>query len=782
MHTKIKPIPQIFAGPQQFVIELSPTMYKVLSSGLYSDPIRAIIREYSTNAADAHIAAGQTKPFDVHLPTEDDPYFWIRDYGTGMSHETVQRMWKSFGSSTKQSDNTQVGKFGLGSKCALSYTQAFSLTSYYNGQRFQYMSGLSANGIPHLYCEKEPQSTKEPNGLLIRIKVNKNDIETFCKTASSIYSYFEIKPNFVGLDCYIAPIDYIFTGECGDFRYGLRPVHTSHDYKKHTNRLIIGGICYDIPKYTDDTDDDTDDDIDDNLCSGYADLYVNNGEFEPTPSRENIHWDTDAVNKVKQFSLAVKENVESHFHTLSMKSPVNRVFECINLRRNGLVRQLELCCTLLETSINEFDQSKGHLTISYGRYDDDACIYLNVKNEKVKLTQLRDKNQRSYGYRCNKSAIVIKPDKPVQFILIDCLGLKKVIDSMDYQANVLFVGTPVTKDDIDNMFADSGLCYTVKKLSDVKGDLVPTYRSNGKAAGVKTKSNFPGCFERSCGMFNSISDITNYGYYVPFSSETKFELSHNYSESAIAQLRVLFGYKKDVVFIRPRFLSDYVKQYRLINFEDAVTLEITKRYEDDFVMFLVRLEALIYGGGKLCKCIVPDFICRILDQISRLPKQWHECSNLIRYPFLQRLVCGYTRYIRGGHRYGTRDIRDKACITLRNERNSIYQHVTATIGDEVFDKMYQEMYYLMQSQSDCVLRSFPYALYNRDDLLITAMFGDKDALDNAKVDDVSNQDDSDEDADEDADYTEDSEEHQQGIADAVTYAQSVPANRILQPT
>src|SRR3990172_92919 len=77
-----------------FRINASAHAFQILSSRLYSDPLRAIIRELSTNAADAHMAAGNTdKPFDVQLPNTMNPYFIIRDYGTGLSPDDIRNVY-----------------------------------------------------------------------------------------------------------------------------------------------------------------------------------------------------------------------------------------------------------------------------------------------------------------------------------------------------------------------------------------------------------------------------------------------------------------------------------------------------------------------------------------------------------------------------------------------------------------------------------------------------------------------------------------------------------------
>lgn len=95
---------------------------------LYSDPELAVIREYSTNALDAHIAAGVTRPIEVTLPTPLSPFLRIRDYGAGLDADDIRDIYSRYGTSTKRDSNDVVGMLGLGCKSALTYTDQFTLT------------------------------------------------------------------------------------------------------------------------------------------------------------------------------------------------------------------------------------------------------------------------------------------------------------------------------------------------------------------------------------------------------------------------------------------------------------------------------------------------------------------------------------------------------------------------------------------------------------------------------------------------------------------------------
>ena len=181
----------------KFTIQASAKAFKILSSSLYSNKIKAIIRELSCNAYDAHIANNNVhEPFDIQLPTELELNFKIRDYGTGLSHENIMELYVTYFNSTKTESNDYIGALGLGSKSPFSYTNTFSVSSYFNGKHRSYSAYLDDNGMPNIVMLMEINSI-EPNGLEIEFPVNSNDIYQFKQTAQDVFQYFDIKPNVI---------------------------------------------------------------------------------------------------------------------------------------------------------------------------------------------------------------------------------------------------------------------------------------------------------------------------------------------------------------------------------------------------------------------------------------------------------------------------------------------------------------------------------------------------------------------------------------------------------
>ena len=117
----------------QFKIKVSPKAFQILSS-LYSDKPLAIVRELGCNAMDSHVASGQSnRPLHVHLPNTLEPWLTIQDFGTGISHENIYKIYTEYFNSTKTNTNDQVGMLGLGSKSPFCYTDNFTITSIFQG-------------------------------------------------------------------------------------------------------------------------------------------------------------------------------------------------------------------------------------------------------------------------------------------------------------------------------------------------------------------------------------------------------------------------------------------------------------------------------------------------------------------------------------------------------------------------------------------------------------------------------------------------------------------------
>lgn len=188
-------------GTGEFRIRNSAKAFAILSSGLYANKIRAVIRELSCNAVDSHVAAGKGDvPFEVHLPHALEPWLAIRDFGIGLSKDQVFNIYTTYFESTKTESNAFIGALGLGSKSPFSYTDNFTITAIKDGRKGIYTAFLNDVGVPSIATMGEEIETDESNGVEVRIAVgNRNDFYTFQSEAREVYKHFKLRPKVTGV-------------------------------------------------------------------------------------------------------------------------------------------------------------------------------------------------------------------------------------------------------------------------------------------------------------------------------------------------------------------------------------------------------------------------------------------------------------------------------------------------------------------------------------------------------------------------------------------------------
>jgi hypothetical protein len=223
----------------EFRIRNSAKAFNILSSGLYANKIRAIVRELSCNAVDSHTAAGkQNTPFDVHLPNSLEPWFSIRDYGTGLSHQQVTQIYTTYFESTKTASNEFIGALGLGSKSPFSYTDNFTVTAIQDGVKGIYTAFINEQGVPSIAKMMDEQTT-DPAGVEVKFAVEERyDFDKFRQEARYVYEYFKLRPVVSG------SVDFKFKDPAYKEKDIIPGVHYSDDGR--SSYAIMGNIKYPI--------------------------------------------------------------------------------------------------------------------------------------------------------------------------------------------------------------------------------------------------------------------------------------------------------------------------------------------------------------------------------------------------------------------------------------------------------------------------------------------------------------------------------------------------------
>ncbi|QHR63354.1 RIIA lysis inhibitor [Escherichia phage teqhad] len=227
-----------------FSITASPKVFKILSSDLYTNKIRAVVRELITNMIDAHALNGNPEKFIIQVPGRLDPRFVCRDFGPGMSDFDIQGddnspgLYNSYFSSSKAESNDFIGGFGLGSKSPFSYTDTFSITSYHKGEIRGYVAYMDGDGPQIKPTFVKEMGPDDKTGIEIVVPVEEKDFSNFAYEVSYIMRPFKDLAIINGLD---REIDYF--PDFDDY-YGVNPERYWPD--RGGLYAIYGGIVYPI--------------------------------------------------------------------------------------------------------------------------------------------------------------------------------------------------------------------------------------------------------------------------------------------------------------------------------------------------------------------------------------------------------------------------------------------------------------------------------------------------------------------------------------------------------
>lgn len=171
-----------------------------LSDKMYTRKELAVVREYSTNAADAHIVVDKPiSDIQVSLPTMEDLNFRIRDFGTGLTENEIRDVYCVFGESTKRNSNKLNGVLGYGCKAGFAHADSFTVTSWNNGVKsiYQCIKGDSTKLHSSILLSREDCS--DPSGIEICVPVKQGSWYTFHREAVAFYRNWPTMPTINGL-------------------------------------------------------------------------------------------------------------------------------------------------------------------------------------------------------------------------------------------------------------------------------------------------------------------------------------------------------------------------------------------------------------------------------------------------------------------------------------------------------------------------------------------------------------------------------------------------------
>ena len=368
---------------------------------VYSHKERAIIRELSCNAHDSHIIAGTTDiPFDVHLPTQLEPYFSIRDYGTGLSDNEIRTVFAGIGISTKRDSNEVIGCFGIGSLSPYSMTDSFTVKSYIDGMCRTYSCYRDEDRKPVVALLTELE-TDEANGLEVSLSVQ-GKVHEFLQEAANVFRFWEGTIPNINDKSIMSAIEetrdeYAFKGDDFGLTAGWGSMYA-----------LMGNIAYKIP-----------DELDEFSTKGY--LKFDLGELSFDTARENLAMDDKTKQAIKDKFKLVKDKLATVAGQQidALETPFKRAILAERLRQGSLGKHVK--ANLEKYDLPEPSKEFTYFQRSYRHTVKATSSHIPV-GDKIKYYRHKDRMQtriRDYIKDQNRMTMVILTDEQIAECLID---------------------------------------------------------------------------------------------------------------------------------------------------------------------------------------------------------------------------------------------------------------------------------------------------------------------------------------------------------------------------
>lgn len=485
---------------KQFTINATAKAFSILSSGLYTDKIKAILRELSCNAYDAHVAKGNAdQPFEVHLPNSFEPFLRISDFGPGLSEDDVYNLYTTYFQSSKTDSNDYIGALGLGSKSPFSYTQSFTVTSRFDGKRKVYSAFLTEEGLPSIVKMSE-EPWNGATGLDVQLSIKSNDFYTFQAKASEVFTYFPVTPKFLGARVEVQKPEYSTKGTGWAIR--------KSGYGDSGARAIQGVVAYPVPQ--------TNDKEADELLRLGVDLIFEIGELEVAASREAL-----SMNKATSKNLADRIKLMAK----EIGSEITKSIEAAPTYWDAVAMYSDLIKN------NSVRYAIKNVEIKWqGRK---MIEYFDIKPDEYSTLRLYACERRGYGrglvkeasanYVTPKEHILVRNDlkRGSKGVLNRWMkqfaapGQKYYLVSPGWNLEEGYDANP----DIDNFFINVlGNPSEIKSLEAMKLELPKTVRTVGARSIRNVFQVFTGSGHRWCDVWNEASDDdmdAEVFYYIP---------------------------------------------------------------------------------------------------------------------------------------------------------------------------------------------------------------------------------------------------------------------------
>lgn len=250
----------------------------LLTSNLYSLPVESFLRETVANAWDSQVEAGNTNTpilIEISDKKNNDITISIRDYGTGLSPDRFNDIYKNIGSSTKRESNDYIGALGIGRFSALAVCDIVNIKSYYQGKCYSYL--MYKDGETLNIDLLGTIDTTFDNGVEVQVTIKDAYYErNHIINGLAALTYFEQ----IYVDCNVSYLINFVD------RFNKRTIHEFDTFKVCSIselrgvHILMGNILY---EYNDTS-------YPEFYTEPYIAIKCNIGDIDITPNRESIRY------------------------------------------------------------------------------------------------------------------------------------------------------------------------------------------------------------------------------------------------------------------------------------------------------------------------------------------------------------------------------------------------------------------------------------------------------------------------------------------------------------
>lgn len=379
-------------------------IFSILRNQLYSDKILAVIREYSTNAMDAHVEDNVERPFEITLPTPLSSEFIVRDFGKGLSQQDIVDIFASYGESTKRSSNSYTGMLGLGSKSAFAYTNSFVVKSRHNGVEYTYSAFIDESNVGAISLVN--QTPTNESGVSVHINVKASDCRLFEERCKSFFKYCTMMPKFTNnssiLESFVdkTPVAmegsdwkiYNTIGEIvvhmGNVSYTV-PYGMMNDFFTPEQNLIVKGFR----GYH-------------GYLQGTWHIFAPIGSVKPSASRESLEFNDGTKSyigtKVYEICLEIHSRILSEFVKKKSEWEKRIYADSMNKLMHNLPQEMiSYCHPFLEKDLAPLGITKTRYERSTGRFSDDKHPSVVPKSNVIYFLDSPEISRNSVRERIN---------------------------------------------------------------------------------------------------------------------------------------------------------------------------------------------------------------------------------------------------------------------------------------------------------------------------------------------------------------------------------------------